>query len=254
MLAAEREAQLRHCQSQNDLLHDKVRVLTDNFYSLEAERTRSVADLQASLSTAREQLSHYLSMEVQIDGAIENGTASQAADADEGRRWQCSGGGDTLEGVLGQGHLALPTSTRRRVQQSLALSARCADLERERVALARQCTELERELDTTKRGATSSPSLSCRPRRPLPAEHPVLLVCSATTGFSAVAVAKQAVLAGGVHCTECAIVTFLTSPVACRALQVTSGGRGHSWSKQLPSARAEPRRGQGFSCRRTARR
>jgi hypothetical protein len=152
VLAAERDAQLRQCQSQNDLLHDKVRVLTDSYYALESERTRAVADLQGALNSTREQLSHYLDIETQLDSRIEAAAQVGPAPGSDG-----GGGSGTaqLAEALGEGGGAgaLPTSARRRVQHGLALSQRCAQLERERAGLTRQRDALERERDSLKRGA-----------------------------------------------------------------------------------------------------
>ena len=160
VLLAEKGAQLQQCQAQNDLLHEKVRVLTDSFYSLEAERTRTVADLQCALASTREQLGHYLELEAHLDGAIESTARAPALPGSSGAAMGAEGGAGGDQRVGGAGSpllrtagVEVPTSARRRVQHGVALAQRCGQLDRERDELARQRGALERELDSTKRGA-----------------------------------------------------------------------------------------------------
>lgn len=123
--ALELEAQLQQVVGQNDLLHDKVRVLTDSFYFLEAEHTRAVAALGANLAATSGQSSHH--------------AAGEPAAA----------------------RPMLSVGEARRVEEGVALAGRCADLERERGTLAREAAALQRELDAAKRGACLCYLLAC---------------------------------------------------------------------------------------------
>lgn len=138
VMVAEKDAQLRHCEHQNDMLHDKVRVLTDSVYSLEAERTRMVSDLQASLSTACEKGSHHTDTDTRSHGSI----AALHGNPNLGDR---QGAPASMVHAM---------STRRSASPSLAMPARCVDLENGTLA------GMEHGLDATKRGASDPPCRS----------------------------------------------------------------------------------------------
>eukprot|EP00873_Tetraselmis_striata_P020021 jgi/Tetstr1/440285/TSEL_028635.t1 len=112
----EKEAGLKQAVLQVEMLQEKVRVLTESYYNLEAEKHRRAADLESQLLACQERLGQYERMETDIDTAVLRG----GDDAD-------------LQNMLAG---SLPLAVRRRVQQSLQLAARVSRLEAERVELA----------------------------------------------------------------------------------------------------------------------
>ena len=195
MRVLEVEAQLGQVVSQNDLLHDKVRVLTDSFYSLEAEHTRTVADLQAALATARQQLSHCV--------------------------------------APGTGRLALPASAAQRAEQELALTGRCADLERERAALAGQAVALQRKLDAAQRGVQPQCSPLCMERR----QH----ACAPCTWCS-----DAAVLEGCPDAQTCCLGP--ARKLCCRALQARGSRERRCRAADVSDARVARLGGAAAHC------
>lgn len=86
---------LRHSKEENELLRAKVDVLRQEFYKNESKCVQENADLKAQLAVARENLLQYALIEQELDEAIKN---------------------QDLEGFQA------PTSSKRRIQQSLELS------------------------------------------------------------------------------------------------------------------------------------
>lgn len=57
------------------MLQEKVRVLTESYYTLEAEKHRRAADLESQLLACQERLGQYEKMETDIDTAVLRGGA-----------------------------------------------------------------------------------------------------------------------------------------------------------------------------------
>lgn len=55
------------------MLQEKVRVLTENYYTLESEKHRRTADLESQLVACQERLGQYERMENEIDTAVLKG-------------------------------------------------------------------------------------------------------------------------------------------------------------------------------------
>ncbi|KAK9817127.1 hypothetical protein WJX72_009955 [[Myrmecia] bisecta] len=106
----EKHAALVQAELQVDLLQEKVRVVTNNYYELEADRTRRMAELQAENHMLEQQLGHFRVLEGQID---------------EGVLALTSGKENEPAGSL---QLVSPM-VRKRMQQTSALATRCAKLE-----------------------------------------------------------------------------------------------------------------------------
>ncbi|CAG9463832.1 unnamed protein product [Pedinophyceae sp. YPF-701] len=126
--ADERGSVAATLRAENDMLHEKVRVLQDSFHRADAEHNLKVQDMTARLQHAEERLAHYDLLESHVDEAIIGaGAEGPAAGEDAALR--------ALEG-------AVPTAVRRRVKQALELAARCSKLEATRAALERERDEL----------------------------------------------------------------------------------------------------------------
>eukprot|EP00959_Pyramimonas_sp_CCMP1952_P006366 133129-Pyramimonas_sp.AAC.1 len=120
----------------------KMRVLTGNFYTLETNSTRKMADLEATIAAQAARLTHYELLEQDIDGAILQ-IATQGSD-EVGREDQ-SGGDAGKQLVLTMGS-AVPTAVQRRVQQSLTLAKKCTQLQRELESAIAEKVAAESEL------------------------------------------------------------------------------------------------------------
>ena len=100
---------LRHSKEENELLKAKVDLFRQEFYKSESKCAQENAELKAQLAVARENLMQYALIEQELDEAIKN---------------------QDMEGVQA------PTTSKRRIQQSLEL--------------ARQLKDKQKQLDTTR--------------------------------------------------------------------------------------------------------
>ena len=163
VLADESVSGARQGEHEREMLRDKVKVLAESYQKLDAEMSRQVHELEAKCSTQESQLRHYEMLEREIDEAVLASSSSSTpstslAAADGGTRL------GLLEGI----GASLPISVRRRVQQSIALSRRCKELEiklekaeSERDALRREAQKakidaerLERRLESVQQPYT----------------------------------------------------------------------------------------------------
>ena len=112
---------LRHSKSENEMLRDKVDVLKQEFYKNESKCTQENADLKAQLAVARENLQQYALIEQELDDAIKNQNV--------------------------QGFQA-PTTSKRRIQQSLELAKQLQDKTKQLDALKSQNANLTSEVET----------------------------------------------------------------------------------------------------------
>lgn len=75
-LGEERASALKQAELQVELLTEKVRVLTDNLYTTDTERSRQINDLQAQLHAAQAQLVQYQALEPDLDRPIVSSAAA----------------------------------------------------------------------------------------------------------------------------------------------------------------------------------
>ncbi|GMH40538.1 hypothetical protein BSKO_08442 [Bryopsis sp. KO-2023] len=137
-------------QIQCDMLQEKVRVLTENYYHLDAESSRKIWEAQAEMEKKELELSHYHTIEANVDEAI----LSAGKSKDNGKALVCLESG-------------VATSMKRRIRQSVALAGRCARLEAEREALSSEKFNLEkqiRRLESDLSAARAKVKLSSQPQ------------------------------------------------------------------------------------------
>lgn len=122
---------LRHSKAENDMLRDKVDVLKQEFYKAEHKSTQESADIRAQLAVAKEQLRQYALIEHELDEAIKN---------------QQIGG------------VSAPTTSQRRIQQSLQLAKQlkekqdqCEELTAAKAHLEAEVEKLSGEVHISKR-------------------------------------------------------------------------------------------------------
>lgn len=134
VLSEESTSTLRQSDHEREMLREKVRVLSESYQRLDADLAKQMHELEAKCSTQESQLRHYEMLEREIDEAVlatgnvvvAPGTAAGGCvDGKEGANEVGGARQSILEGI----GASLPVSVRRRVQQSIALSRRCKELE-----------------------------------------------------------------------------------------------------------------------------
>jgi chromosome segregation ATPase len=113
-------AALRHSKAENEMLRDKVDVLKQEFYKAEHKNTHGSADIRAQLAVAKEQLRQYALIEQELDEAI--------------KQQQVAG-------------IQAPTTSQRRIQQSLQLAKQLKEKQDQCEALESAKTHLEGEVE-----------------------------------------------------------------------------------------------------------
>ncbi|GLD97404.1 hypothetical protein PINS_up006088 [Pythium insidiosum] len=141
----ERMTELHSAKRQIELLEQKVRVLQEEFARLETTSTTRIAQLEAELDMERNKLRQYEQLEVDLDDAVLQTGALSAADANDD-------GQPAMHDVMNT-FAAIPTTTKRRFQQSVLLAQRVVKHQKEAMELQRQVamvtqekTHLEREV------------------------------------------------------------------------------------------------------------
>jgi len=137
---------LSKARAEVDMLRGKARAAEDAFHALELSHNRNESELQARLNSAEASLLHYQRLESDLDKSIVEYGAVAAAEG------SADGNGAALAA------LALPSSLKRRVDQALELSKRCAHLERrmaklseEKATAEKACADLRADLARARR-------------------------------------------------------------------------------------------------------
>lgn len=111
---------LRHSKAENELLKEKVDVLRQEFYKSETKCTQENAELRAEMAVARENLQQYALIEQELDEAIKN---------------------QDVEGFQA------PTTSKRRIKQSLELARQVKDKQKLLEAVRADNSRLESEYE-----------------------------------------------------------------------------------------------------------
>jgi progesterone-induced-blocking factor 1 len=111
----------RHSREENELLKAKVDVLRQEFYKSESKCTQENAELKAQLAVAKENLMQYALIEQELDEAIKN---------------------QDIEGIQA------PTTSKRRIQQSLELAKQLKDKQKQLDSIRNQNLRLSSDLET----------------------------------------------------------------------------------------------------------
>ena len=109
---------LRHSKAENEMLKEKVDLLRQEYYKAEHKCTTENADVKAQYAVAQAQLQQYAMIEQELDYAIES------------------------QGI----EVAAPTTSKRRVQQSLALAKKLTEKQKEAESLKSEVLHLTSEL------------------------------------------------------------------------------------------------------------
>ncbi|KAJ0404327.1 hypothetical protein ATCC90586_007641 [Pythium insidiosum] len=141
----ERMTELLSAKRQVELLEQKIRVHQEEFARLETTSTTRISQLEAELELERNKLKQYEQLEVDLDDAVlQTGALSAAETSADGQ--------PALQDVMAT-FAAIPTSSKRRFQQSVLLAQRVVKHQKEAMEWQRQVamvtqekTHLEREV------------------------------------------------------------------------------------------------------------
>lgn len=137
-------------KNENEMLKDKIALLRSEFFKAESKASQDSADLKAGLAVAKEQLKNYECIENEVDEAILQMGSSP---------------GDSDNIYLNTIQYA-PTSTKRRVQQSLSLAKQLQTKQDEIHKLRSQIQGHDSSSDSQKQELTMLKSLLDQTKQP----------------------------------------------------------------------------------------
>lgn len=127
---------IKEAKIENEALRQKLEVLKSEYYKLESTQRQQSADIRAELAVARERLGNYELIEKELDQAI-----MHVAQGDS-----MPGEGAEIGSALIATITSAPTTSKRRIQQSLLLANRLSAKQKENEALQEEITKLRDQL------------------------------------------------------------------------------------------------------------
>ncbi|ETO60475.1 hypothetical protein, variant [Phytophthora nicotianae P1976] len=129
----EKARDVRNAKLEIEMLTQKVEALKEEFARLETTSTTRITQLEAALEVERNKLKEYELLEIDLDGAvIQTGEIAAGNQAD--------GSAKVQEVMTTFG--AIPTTTKRRFQQSVLLAQKVVKSQRETIALEQKLNEV----------------------------------------------------------------------------------------------------------------
>ncbi|ETP01560.1 hypothetical protein, variant [Phytophthora nicotianae CJ01A1] len=129
----EKARDARNARLEIEMLTQKVEALKEEFARLETTSTTRITQLEAALEVERNKLKEYELLEIDLDGAvIQTGEIAAGNQAD--------GSAKVQEVMTTFG--AIPTTTKRRFQQSVLLAQKVVKSQRETIALEQKLNEV----------------------------------------------------------------------------------------------------------------
>ena len=113
---------VKETKIENESLKAKIDVLKAEYYKIESVARQQNADIKAELAVARERLANYELIEKELDSAIMNVAGDASVD---------EYGTNTIGNALIQTITSAPTTSKRRIQQSLLLANRLQSKQKE---------------------------------------------------------------------------------------------------------------------------
>ncbi|KAG7390434.1 Progesterone-induced-blocking factor 1 [Phytophthora pseudosyringae] len=147
----------RNVRLEIEMLTQKVEAHKEEFARLETTSTTCITQLEATLEVERNKLKEYELLEIDLDGAvIQTGEIAAAGDGEGNLAEGGAPSSSKLHEVMTT-FGAIPTTTKRRFQQSVLLAQKVVKSQREAIALEQKLTEatsdrarLQREVAETK--------------------------------------------------------------------------------------------------------
>eukprot|EP00002_Diphylleia_rotans_P001476 TRINITY_DN10819_c0_g1_i1.p1 TRINITY_DN10819_c0_g1~~TRINITY_DN10819_c0_g1_i1.p1 ORF type:complete len:783 (+),score=181.93 TRINITY_DN10819_c0_g1_i1:63-2411(+) len=121
---------LRRSNAETDLYRKKMEVLTAEYYKLQSESSKRIAELETGLTSNCAKLSMYEMLERKLDEAL----VHAGAEAEENRPH-----GDVID-TLGS---TIPTTAKRRMMQNIRLAQKLGEFQKENDTLNRKLSELQ---------------------------------------------------------------------------------------------------------------
>ncbi|ETK91997.1 hypothetical protein L915_04521 [Phytophthora nicotianae] len=132
----EKARDARNARLEIEMLTQKVEALKEEFARLETTSTTRITQLEAALEVERNKLKEYELLEIDLDGAVIQ--TGEIAVGDKGN--QADGSVKVQEVMTTFG--AIPTTTKRRFQQSVLLAQKVVKSQRETIALEQKLNEV----------------------------------------------------------------------------------------------------------------
>jgi len=132
---------LKQVMLESEKYRDKYELVREEYYVLKADKEARVAELTARLTAASDKLQQYDVMEAHVDDAVFDAAEEAVDGGPDGARAESR----IMLEALGS---TLPTATKRRMEQSVALARRVVELQREN-------QELQKQLDSAGNAAQS---------------------------------------------------------------------------------------------------
>mmetsp|Transcript_9260 Transcript_9260/g.15568 ORF Transcript_9260/g.15568 Transcript_9260/m.15568 type:complete len:228 (+) Transcript_9260:1776-2459(+) len=127
---------VKETKMESEALRQKIDVLKSEYYKLESKAREGSSEIRAELAVAKERLANYELIEKELDSAIMNVAGSDAMVEDDGT--------NAIGNALIQTITSAPTTSKRRIQQSLLLANRLQSKQKE-------VEQLQKELSSSKR-------------------------------------------------------------------------------------------------------
>ncbi|KAL4157332.1 hypothetical protein PRNP1_006355 [Phytophthora ramorum] len=134
----EKVTNARNARLEIEMLSQKVEAHKGEFARLETTSTTRITQLEAALEVERNKLKEYELLEIDLDGAV-----VQTGEIVAGEKGEAGGGSKLQEVMTTFG--AIPTTTKRRFQQSVLLAQRVVKSQREAIALEQTLNEVSSE-------------------------------------------------------------------------------------------------------------
>ena len=120
---------VKETKMENESLKAKIDVLKNEYYKLESTARQGNSDIKAELAVSKERLANYELIEKELDSAIMN-IAGDSAFEDDGT--------NAIGNALIQTITSAPTTSKRRIQQSLLLANRLQTKQKELESLQKE--------------------------------------------------------------------------------------------------------------------
>lgn len=129
---------VKECKMENEAQRQKLDLLKTEFFKLESTSREGGADVKAQLAVAKERLGNYEMIEKELDSAIMNIASGAGIDDD---------GTNAVGSALINTITSAPTSSKRRIQQSLLLANRLQTKQKENEALQKELSTYKISID-----------------------------------------------------------------------------------------------------------
>jgi len=148
---------VKETKLENESLKQKLDLLKQEYYKLESQARQGSGEIRAELAVCKERLAHYELIEKELDQAIMH-VASDSQDT--------TGEGFEVGNALIQTITQAPTTSKRRIQQSLLLANRLQQKQKENETLQFEIKQMRDKVDNAESEAKLHKRLLERTNQP----------------------------------------------------------------------------------------